>query len=246
MEKPVIIQGAMSQEIVDLVNCMTNCREIDKEGFPFYSGGINNIPVVVSKTYVGKINAALATVLGIQLFEPRLIINQGTAGAHKENYRVGDIIVGKRYINYDSLRTITERKMGEGYAISNKRISGERYNGRMWEDVEEITADERVVSLAMLQENPYGKVYAGTIATGDGFNKECDAITELRNTFDTDCEEMETFAAAQVSGHFAVPFIGVRVISNNELREMPFDPESSSVCQEFCAHLIENITGVIR
>lgn len=246
MENPVIIQGAMSQEIVYLVNCMTNCREIDKEGFPLYSGKINSVPVVVSKTYVGKINAALATVLGIQLFEPRLIINQGTAGAHKECYCVGDIIVGKRYINCDSLRTITERKRGEGYAISNKRINGERYNSRMWEDVEEIIADERLFSLALLQENPYGEVYAGTIATGDGFNREYDAITELQSTFGTDCEEMETFAAAQVSGHFAIPFIGVRVISNNELRGMHFDPESSSVCQKFCANLIENLTEVIR
>ena len=216
MDKPVIIQGAMSQEIVYIVNCMTNCREIDKEGFPFYSGKINSVPVVVSKTYVGKINAALATVLGIQAFEPKLIINQGTAGAHKENYRVGDIIVGKRYINYDSLRTITERKKGEGYAISNKRISVERYIGRMWEDVEEITADEKVVSLALLQENPYGEVYAGTIATGDWFNREYDAITELQSTFGTDCEEMETFAAAQVSGNFAIPFIGIRVISGSK------------------------------
>ena len=246
MEKPVIIQGAMSQEIVYLVDRMINCREIDKEGFPYYSGEINNVPVVVSKTYVGKINAALATVLGIQLFEPRLIINQGTAGAHKESYHVGDIIVGKRYINCDSFRTITERKRGEGYKISNKRINGERYNGRMWEDVNEIIADERLVSLALLQENPYGQVYAGTIATGDGFNKEYDAITELQSTFGTDCEEMETFASAQVSEHFAVPFIGIRVISNNELKGMPFDPKSSSVCQEFCAHLIKDILEVIR
>ena len=46
----------------------------------FYKGTINDYPVVVSVTEIGMTNAAVATTLGIENFNPIAIINQGTAG----------------------------------------------------------------------------------------------------------------------------------------------------------------------
>ena len=233
MEKPILIQGAMHQEISLLLERLGSVEETTHEGFPFWSGVWEKIPVVVSKTYAGKINAALATVTGIRTFAPGLVLNQGTAGAHRPDLEIGDIIIGKRYINYDAMRTLQPRREGEGYSLKNRRLSGELFDGFGWKNAHEILAREELVGLAVRAADGHDRIMTGTIATGDGFNREADAIRELRGQFGSDCEEMETFAAAQVCGHYGVPFLGIRVISNNELQGCPFDADSCTVCQDY-------------
>ena len=89
MERPILIQGAMHSEISLLLERLGSVEETTHEGFPFWSGVWEKIPVVVSKTYAGKINAALATATGIRKFSPALVLNQGTAGAHRPDLEVG-------------------------------------------------------------------------------------------------------------------------------------------------------------
>ena len=54
------------------------------------------LPVVVSKTRIGEINSAIATTLAIEHYHPRMILNQGTAGALVDWLNTGDIVIGKR------------------------------------------------------------------------------------------------------------------------------------------------------
>ena len=242
MERPILIQGAMCSEISFLLERLGFVEESAYEGFPFWSGVWEGMPVVVSKTYSGKINAAMATVTGIRNYAPGLVLNQGTAGAHRPDLEIGDIIVGMRYINYDAVRSLQPRKEGEEYSLKNQRLSGELFDGSGWKDACEITAREELIDLAAMAADVHDRVTVGTIATGDGFNREADAIRELREQFGSDCEEMEAFAAAQVCGHYGIPFLGIRVISNNELLGHPFDAYSCAVCQEYVLKVIRSIT----
>ena len=237
--KPVLLQGAMNEEVSLFLERIGQFSERTVDGFPFWEGEYRSVPVIVSRTYMGKVNAALATVLAIKTFSPGLVINQGTAGAHKEKFNVGDIIVGSRYINYDSTRSVSAKGSGDGYSWLNKRLKLELYDGRQWTDCAGIFANQKLVDIASGLKNTGGNVFAGTVATGDGFSREHDAIRDMSAAFGSDCEEMETFAAAQVCQHYSVPFIGVRVISNNELRGIPFDEDSCGICQDFCLNLTE-------
>ena len=239
----ILIQGAMDIETDQLINALTNAEETILDGFRFVSGSYKGVSIIVSGTQMGKINAALATYIGIRRFAPSLVINQGTAGAHDIDLNVGDIIIGKRYIDYDATRS-SSRKAGDGYSILNRTLrKTDLFAENKWQETESISADPDLFEKALSVSNPYGRVLTGTIATGDGFNREADAIIEMHDHYGSDCEEMETFAVAQVCAHLGVPFLGYRVISNNELKGIPFDESSCGVSQEFGLRLLKRLTG---
>jgi len=51
-------------------------------GWTFWSGSVDGYPVIVSRTLKGVENAAAATAIVIQRYNPIAIINQGTAGGY--------------------------------------------------------------------------------------------------------------------------------------------------------------------
>jgi len=44
---------------------------------------------------------------------------------------------------------------------------------------------------------------------------------------------METASAAQIASQMGVPFLGVRVVSDNALIGVPFDPKTAEACAAF-------------
>ena len=95
MTGPILIQGAMDVETDRMAERLEDRREETMAGFRFWQGRYAGLDLVVSRTEVGTVSAAAATVLGIQRFAPSLDINQGTAGAHRPVLHVGDIVVGR-------------------------------------------------------------------------------------------------------------------------------------------------------
>ena len=78
----VLVQGAVDGELQPLLAALEGRKATQMSSWTFWEGRIGAKRVVVSRTEVGPINAVAATVLGIERYKPRLIINQGTAGAH--------------------------------------------------------------------------------------------------------------------------------------------------------------------
>ena len=75
----------MDVETENFATQLDNMEEIKISRWSFYKGTINNYPVIVSRTEVGMTNAAVATTLGIENFNPVAIINQGSTGGHDPN-----------------------------------------------------------------------------------------------------------------------------------------------------------------
>lgn len=100
--KIILIQGAMDIEVQYIIDLLKDKKLIQIAEYEFYEGTINNIKIVVSKTLVGTINATIATSIGIEKFNPDIVINQGIAGAHKENLHIGDIVIGEKCCNINS------------------------------------------------------------------------------------------------------------------------------------------------
>ena len=44
---------------------------------------------------------------------------------------------------------------------------------------------------------------------------------------------METASAAQVAAQFAVPFVGIRVLSDNITNASTYDPKTGEACEQF-------------
>ena len=56
--------------------------------------------------------------------------------------------------------------------------------------------------------------------------------------YGTSVEEMETAAAAQVAGRFGVPFLGIRILSNNITNNGAYDGKTGVACQEFVYEVV--------
>ncbi|MEQ1727897.1 MAG: 5'-methylthioadenosine/S-adenosylhomocysteine nucleosidase, partial [Vicinamibacterales bacterium] len=220
--RPIVVQGAMEVEVRDLVAMLDAPVEEQVQGWTFWRGTIDGYPVVVSKTFKGMANAAAATALAAERYHPAAIINQGTAGGHDPALHVSDIVIGTNAINIGAFKTGTRTK-GAGSDFSEwKPMDLIRTDGSAGQDpnawvMRRFPADAALLAAARDASGSYatGRVVEGVIASSDVWNSELDRIARLHDEFDSSVEEMETAAAAQVASVAQVPFLGVRVLSNN-------------------------------
>ena len=228
MTGPILLQGAMDVETDRTAERLEDRREETIAGFRFWQGRYAGLDLVVSRTGVGMVSAAAATALGIQRFAPALVLNQGTAGAHRPDLHVGDIVVGRTCVDIQSV-------------LMPKRGAGEGMEPAAW-TLWDFDADTPPTALEgdarwaeRFETAPYagGRVLPGRLGTGDVFNREHDRILWLRERAGEDCEDMESLAAYRVCRRFAVPCLGLRIISNNELTGEAYRREVGEDLQDF-------------
>lgn len=243
---PVIVQGAMPIEVEVLVKRLENPTEEKVGGWTFWRGTIGGYPVIVSKTLKGMSNTAAATAIAIERFKPAAIINQGTAGGHDARLKVFDIVVGEYAVNLGAFKT-PYRKPGERSdsvewvpmdLLASEGSAGEDPNART---MRRFKADEQLLAVADKVRNLYrkGQVIRGVIGSSDIWNSELDRISRFHQQFHTSVEEMETVSAAQIAGFFNVPFLGVRVLSNNITNEGKYDGTTALACQEYVFEVVK-------
>ena len=212
MKGPILIQGAMDVETDRMAAQLEDPTEETMAGFRFWRGRYHGLELVVSRTGVGTISAAAATALGVQRFSPALVLNQGTAGAHRFDLHVGDIVVGRTCVDIHS-------------ALMPRCGAGEGMDPLAWR-LWDFDADTPPVALEgdslwadRFEQAFYtgGRVIPGRLGAGDVFNREYDRILWLRERAGEDCEDMESLSAYRVCQRFGVSCLGLRIISNNEL-----------------------------
>lgn len=228
MRELILIQGAMDVETEWLTAQLEAPEEIVLGGFSFRRGRCRGRELVVSPTGVGMVRTAAATALGLQRFAPALVVNQGIAGAHREDLRVGDIVVGRTCVYIHHVQT-PPRGGGEGMAPQSWAL---------WDFAQEAPpvpwqADPEWA--ARFEAAPYagGRKLSGRLGSGDVFNRENDRIAWLRARAGEDCEDMESGASCQICRSFGTPWIGLRIISNNELTGEPYRREVGEDLQDF-------------
>lgn len=242
---PVLIQGAMPVETDHLVAALANPAELHVQGWTFWTGTLDGHPVVVSKTQKGMANAAAATALAIERFTPSAIVNQGTAGGHDPALRVSDIVIGLASVNIGAFKTGT-RALGEGSDFAGWHpLDLVRTEGSAGQDpaawvMRRFPADTALVAAANAAKERYrsGRVVEGVIGSSDMWNSELDRIQRMHDEYGTSVEEMETAAAAQVAAQSHVPFLGIRVLSNNITNDGEYDARSAAACQSFVLEVV--------
>ena len=68
---------------------------------------------------------------------------------------------------------------------------------------------------------------------------ELDLIARFHNDFGTSVEEMETAAAAQVAGIFKVPFLGIRIVSDNTTNGSAYDAKTGEACEDYVLAVVK-------
>ncbi len=233
----------MDVETATLIAALSNVEEQTFGSWTFWRGELDGYPVVVSRTEIGLANAAAATTLAIAHYQPKFIINQGTAGGHDPLLYRGDIVIGEASFNMGSYKTeFTEA--GKGIAPTTwQNFDMTMYLREQGEVVahNRFSADRDLLALAQSLAPTYskGKVVTGVIGTGDEWNREVDRINWFHNTFGTAVEEMETSAAAQVAHAFKIPFVGIRVLSNTDQHNQDFEEYTAVDCQLFVLDVLK-------
>lgn len=243
-QAPILIQGAMEEEIKYLKTQICEIKEVVIQGFEFFEGSIKNYPVVLCKTKVGGVYITLATQIAISHYHPICIINQGTAGAHNLNLHKGEIIVGTSSININSYKAMP-RKKGEGSNPFDWKLTkfGEERNEAI-----EIMADEKLIQIAKNKSNHniQAKINFGILGSGDCWNNEWDRIEWFSNTYHVLSEDMESFNAYQVAQYYQIPILGIRVISNNERLQESYDKKIAQSSQEFAIEVVKEVIEEIK
>ena len=95
------IIGAMEVEVESLKEMMEN-QEITKiAGMEFYKGEICGKEVVVVRSGIGKVNAAICTQVLIDAFQVEAVINTGVAGSLNPEIHICDIVVSTEAMEHD-------------------------------------------------------------------------------------------------------------------------------------------------
>jgi adenosylhomocysteine nucleosidase len=237
----LVVQGAVDTELQPLLGALAGKEQIQIGAWTFWRGRIAGKTVVVSRTEVGSVNASTATALAIVNFRPRLIINQGTAGAAIPDLKLFDIVVGEATVDYGAFRS-THADAGAGVDLSRWTPMPHRLRLDGGERVafDRFPGDPAAVDAALKVANPRGRVVKGIIGTAFEFNREVDRLVWMNKTYGVVSEDMESAYAAGTATGFKTPFVAIRIISDSDFLGTEFQPIAGEYCAAFVLELVRN------
>lgn len=192
------IIGAMDEEIQLLLADLQGREDLELLGTTIHKGTLDNVPVLLTRGGIGKVNAALTTAQLLGQGASRVVFT-GVAGGVHPDLRVGDIVVSTDLVQHDVDVTPL------GYALGT--VPGE---APAWE----ADAELRALAVAAAGEVEGVRVIEGRVASGDQFIASREGVARLRETFGAACAEMEGAAVAQVCAKAGVPFVVIRSVSD--------------------------------
>ena len=81
----VAIIGAMEEEVTILRDKLADLKQETIAGSEFNMGTLNGVEVILLKSGIGKVNAAMSTTILLEKFKPDAVINTGSAGGIIKN-----------------------------------------------------------------------------------------------------------------------------------------------------------------
>lgn len=195
------IIGAMEEEVQGLKAVMEDVRTDFKAGMKFVCGKLSGRDVVVVRSGIGKVNAAICAQILIDVYGVTTILNTGIAGGLYKDIEIGDMVISKEAMYHDVDAT------GFGY---EKGVIP-----RM--EVSVFPADKFLAEKALRtaeRVNSDIRTFFGRIVTGDQFIAAGEKRKVLAEEFQGYCAEMEGAAIAHTAYLNGVKFLIIRAISD--------------------------------
>ena len=98
---PILILGAMDGEIEAFLDNFVVLEKHTWKDFVYHSARFNDKEVIIAKTGVGKILAAMITQKMIDIFNPSAIFCTGIAGSLNPELEIGEILLGTDSVQHD-------------------------------------------------------------------------------------------------------------------------------------------------
>jgi adenosylhomocysteine nucleosidase len=200
------IIGALDEEIALLVAALRRRSTRTYAGISFYRGVLAGQHVVICSSGVGKVNAAMATQILIDIYKVRRIVFTGTAGSLRTNLNIGDVVISTVTQQYDVNFAAIGFPRGVIPFLKTSIFAA---------DPTLIRAAKKGAKSIVLK----GKVISGKILSGDRFVANKALARDLRDKFRGSCVEAEGAATGQVCFRKHVPYIVIRGMSDRAGRQ---------------------------
>ena len=227
--KKIGIIGAMDIEVAGLKADMEIKREVRKAKMDFCEGVLKGHDVVVVKSGIGKVNAAVCTQILVDEFQVDAVINTGIAGSLNAKIDIGDIVISTDVVHHDMDAVNFGYEPGQIPQM----------------DVFSFAADETLAKLAeeaCLEVNPEISVFHGRIVSGDQFVADKAVKERIVNLFHGYCTEMEGASIAQAAYLNEVTFVILRAISDKADDSASEDyPTFEKKAAQHCINLVEKL-----
>ena len=220
------IIGAMDIEVDALKEQMTGVTRVNKASMEFYQGKLNGKDVVVVRSGIGKVNAAVCTQILADVFEVEAVINTGIAGSLRNEINIGDIVVSTDALQHDM------------DAVEFGYPKGQIPGMKVFSFVANAALRETAVRVCQ-KVNPDIQVFEGRIVSGDQFVARAEEKNEIIKEFAGYCTEMEGASIAQAAYLNGIPFVVVRAISDKADNSATMDyPTFERQAAQHCVNLV--------
>lgn len=225
--------GAMEQEIAIIRDKLEIISEENIAGMNFIKGKLKNKELILVKSGIGKVNAAMCSQILIDRYSVEVIVNTGIAGGICQNIDIGDIVIGEKTVQSDI----------------DVRVAGYELGQLPDMDVKYFPLDKELSDLAYEKCkycNPDIKVYKGVIASSDRFIASQAIKEELKKEFNASCAEMESASIAHVAYKNKIRCLIIRAISDKANGEavldmQTFEKKAIEHCSKLSMEVLENI-----
>ncbi len=195
------IIGAMDEEIVRILEELQDIEEAIYAGITYYRGRWHDADVVLCKSGVGKVNAAVCTQLLIERYRISRVLFTGVAGAVEPSLEIGDLVISTDCVQHDM----------DAAALGYPR------GVIPFAEASTFPADADLIRLASQAGEALGeerRVHLGRVLSGDQFVADKHYVIQMREELQGACIEMEGAAVAQVCAMNRIPFVVIRSISD--------------------------------
>ncbi|MCL2864469.1 MAG: 5'-methylthioadenosine/adenosylhomocysteine nucleosidase [Lachnospiraceae bacterium] len=202
--KKIGIIGAMAGEVAHFKELMEAVQVRGKAGMDFFMGRLVGQDVVVVQSGIGKVNAAVCTQILIDDFQVDTVINSGIAGSLCNRIHIGDVVIATDTVQHD----VDASGSGDKEDVPGQ-IPGL--------DTFSFPADvylRELATKACQEVNAEIQVFQGRIVSGDQFIADAKHKAWMIDEFAALCTEMEGAAVGQVAYLNRIPYVVIRVISD--------------------------------
>lgn len=194
--KKIGVIVAMGSEFELVAALLENKTERKINGLLFLEGESAGKTIVLGRSGIGKVCAAVGTLEMIRNYAPDCIINTGVAGGIDVSLQVADVVAGERMVYHDVW-------CGEGNAYG--QIQG--FPLYFHSDASLLEAVKNITGETGLKR--------GMICSGDKFITDRTELQDIKEKFpEALAVDMESCSMAQVCHMYNIPFLSLRIISD--------------------------------
>ena len=223
------IIGAMEEEVSILKDEMAIEETVNHAGMVFCKGSLCGRDVVIVRSGIGKVNAAVCTQVLADKFDVDVVINTGIAGSLDAAIDIGDMVISTDLVEHDMDTSIFGDPLGQVPRM----------------DTYSFPADPELVEKAVeanREANPDIQTFTGRIVSGDQFISSSEVKEKLVNVFQGRCAEMEGAAIAHAAYLNKISCVIIRAISDKADNSAEMDyPAFEKLAIEHSVKLVKTL-----